>query len=155
MSRFTVTRHVPYTADQVYAIASDVSSYREFLPLMKQSVVFNREYVSDSVERFDAELVISYKKLSINETMRSKVETDSTERLVKASANDDGPVRRLDATWHIVEAPQGGANIVLDIDYTLKSKSLQFLLSGMFDLMMRKIMTAFEDRARRLYGPSA
>jgi coenzyme Q-binding protein COQ10 len=155
MTKFTVTRHVPYSADQVYAIASDVACYREFLPLMKQSTVFNRANVTDGVDQFDAELVITYKKLGISETMRSKVKTDSTTRRVVASCVDDGPVRHLDATWHIVTAPQGGANIELDIDYTLKSKSLQFLLSGMFDLMMRKIMTAFEERARKLYGPAA
>ncbi len=48
-----------------------------------------------------------------------------------------------------------GASINLNIDYTMKSRSLQFLMSGMFDLMMRKIMTSFEERAAKLYGPKA
>ena len=29
---------------------------------------------------------------------------------------------------------------------------LQLMLSGMFDFAVRKIMTAFEERARALYG---
>jgi ribosome-associated toxin RatA of RatAB toxin-antitoxin module len=41
------------------------------------------------------------------------------------------------------------------VDYTLKSRTLQFLLNGMFDLAMRKIMAAFEKRAAMLYGSKA
>jgi len=154
MTKFTVSRHVPFTADQVYAIACDVSQYKTFLPLMKQSDVFNEAPGPGGVKKFDAEMTISYRKLGIRETMRSHVTADSSKRLVTASSKDDGPIKHLEATWHIVPEP-GGSSIVLNIDYTLKSRSLQFLMSGMFDLMMRKIMTAFEDRARKLYGASA
>ena len=42
----------------------------------------------------------------------------------------------------------GGCEIEFTVDYALKSRSLQFLLSGMFDLVVRKIMNAFEARAR-------
>lgn len=155
MTKVSVTRYVPYTADQVYAVASDVASYREFLPLMKQSTVYNQEYVEDGVERFEAEMTVSYKKLGISETIHSHVLTDANRRTVNARADDKGPMKHLDATWRIEEAPHGGANIVLDIDYALKSRSLQFLLSGMFDMVMRRLLTAFEDRAKRLYGASA
>jgi coenzyme Q-binding protein COQ10 len=151
MTKFSVSRHVKFTADQVYAIASDVASYKTFLPLTKQSDVFNERTIADGMKSFDAELTISYKKLGIRETMRSHVTADAGKRLVTATAKDDGPIKHLEATWRIVPE-QGGASIVLDIDYTLKSRSLQFLMSGMFDLMMRKIMTAFEHRAEKLYG---
>ena len=154
MSKFSVTRHVPYSAEQVYAIASDVASYRHFLPLMKRSDVYNVQMVADGVESFDSELNIAYKKLGINETMRSRVTTDRNTRIVTASSGDDGPIKHLVARWQIM--PEGkGASIALDIDYTLKSRSLQFLMSGMFDLIMRKVMTAFEERAQKLYGSKA
>jgi len=34
MPKFSVSRSVPYTADQVFAIARDVARYTEFLPLV-------------------------------------------------------------------------------------------------------------------------
>jgi coenzyme Q-binding protein COQ10 len=154
MTSFSVTRHVPYTADQVFAIASDVASYRHFLPLMKRSEVFNAKDNPDGTREFDAELTISYKKLGISETMRSRVVVNDAEKLVVASSRKDGPIDHLDAKWRI-RPEVNGASINLDINYTMKSRSLQFLMSGMFDLMMRKIMSAFEERAARLYGAKA
>jgi coenzyme Q-binding protein COQ10 len=154
MTKFTVSRHVAYSADQVYAIASDVSSYRHFLPLMKKSDVFNAKDNPDGTREFEAELTISYKKLGISETMRSKVVANDAEKWVSATSRKDGPIDNLEAKWVIVPEA-GGSSINLNIDYTLKSRSLQFLMSGMFDLMMRKIMTAFEERAAKLYGPKA
>ena len=35
MPRFSVSRSVPYTAQQVFAIARDVARYKEFLPLVR------------------------------------------------------------------------------------------------------------------------
>ena len=43
-------------------------------------------------------------------------------------------------------------DINFTVDYQLKSRTLQFVLSGMFDLAVRKVMTAFEERARVLYA---
>lgn len=154
MTKFSVTRHVGYSAEQVYAIASDVSSYRHFLPLMKKSDVFNEKKSADGTAEFDAELNIAYKKLGINETMRSHVTTNPGEMWVTASSHKDGPIEHLEAKW-VIRPEAAGASINLNIDYTMKSRSLQFLMSGMFDLMMRKIMTAFEERAAKLYGPKA
>jgi coenzyme Q-binding protein COQ10 len=45
-------------------------------------------------------------------------------------------------------------DINFTVDYALKSKMLQVVLSGMFDMAVRKVMSAFEERARALYGPA-
>ena len=151
MPKFSVSRHVGHTADQVYAIAADVSSYRQFLPLLKRSDVFAGTVDEAGIRTFDAELNVAYKKLGIDETMRSHVTCNPSEKWVASTARNSGPIEHLEAKWVIT--PEGkGSSIRLDIDYKLKSRSLQFLLSGMLDLMMRKIMTAFEERATKLYG---
>ena len=154
MPKFTVTRRVPFSADQIYAIAVDVAAYKEFLPLMTGSTVRNRQKLPGGGESFDAALTIAYKKLNISETLTSRVETDLANRTVKAHA-ENGPVNNLDSEWKIVAAGDNECDIQLSVDYTMKSRSLQFLLSGMFDLMVRRIMTAFEQRARKLYGVPA
>ncbi len=154
MTKFTVTRRVPFSADQIYAIAADAAAYKEFLPLMTGSTVRNREPMPGGGETFEASLTIAYKKLNISETLTSRVETDPANRTVKAHS-EDGPVKNLDSEWKIVPAGDGQCEIQFNVDYTMKSRSLQFLLSGMFDLMVRRIMTAFEQRARKLYGVPA
>jgi len=154
MTKFTVTRRVPFSAGQIYAIAADVAAYKEFLPLVTGSAVRNRQTLPGGGESFDAALTIAYKKLDISETLTSHIVTDPATRIVKAHA-EEGPVKSLDSEWRIVAVGDNECDIQFDVDYTLRSRSLQFLLSGMFDLMVRRIMTAFEQRARKLYGVPA
>ncbi|MBI2719776.1 MAG: type II toxin-antitoxin system RatA family toxin [Rhizobiales bacterium] len=151
MSKFSVARHVPFTADQVFAIASDVANYREFLPLVRKSTVRGIEPLADGRTNFEAELVFTYKKLGISETLVSRVIVDPAARTVNSTASE-GPVKSLNVEWRIAPAPQGGCDIHFTVDYTLKSRALQFLLSGMFDMMVRRIMSSFEERARKLYS---
>jgi len=154
MTKFTVTRRVPFSADQIYAIAVDVAAYKEFVPLLTASTVRNRKPMPGGGESFDTDLSISYKKLNISETLSSRVEADPVNRIIRAHANE-GPVTSLDSEWKLVPAGEGECEIQYSVDYTLKSRSLQFLLSGMFDLMVRRILAAFEQRARKIYGTPA
>ena len=152
MTKFSVTRNVPFSVEQVFAIASDVGQYRTFLPLVKRSTVMNFATLPDGRLSFDSELEMSYRKLGINEILRCRVTVDHKTRTV-TSASNEGPVKSLLSEWKILPGANGSADIQFTVDYTLKSRSLQFLLSGMFDIMVRRVMTAFETRARKLYAP--
>ena len=151
MPKYSLTRKVPFTVDQVFAVACDVTHYKQFLPLVRRSLVRSQSTLPDGRETFEAELTVTYKKLGIEETLHSNVIVDRAKHLVEAHSTQ-GPVKSLDASWKIVDAGAGSAEIQLNLDYTLKSRTLQFILSGMFDLMVRKVMNAFEERARQLYG---
>lgn len=154
MPKFNVTRSVPYSAEQVFAIARDVKHYRDFLPLVKRSVVRNARDLGDGHEAFEGELTIAYKKLSIEEVMTSNVTVDPAKLTVTAESSQ-GPVKRLVSEWKIVPLGENLSEISFSVDYELRSRTLQFVLSGMFDMAVRRIMTAFEDRARELYGMPA
>jgi coenzyme Q-binding protein COQ10 len=153
MTKFSVSRRVPYTPDQVFGIASNVEDYRHFLPLVKASSVRNRVTRDDGVVEFDSTIQIAYHKLGISESLTSHVTVDPGSRVVRSTSNE-GPVTSLTAEWRIAEAP-GGAEIHFTVDYTLRSRSMQFLISGMFDMLVRRILNAFEERARKLYGAAA
>ncbi len=151
MPKYSMTRKVPYSVDQVFAIAADVEQYKRFLPLVKRSIVRSKEMMPDGRETMDAELSVTYKKLGIEEKLQSTVIVDKANRKISASSAQ-GPVKRLEAEWIITETEPGSSDITFNVDYELKSKTLQFVLSGMFDMMVRKVMGAFESRARELYG---
>jgi coenzyme Q-binding protein COQ10 len=153
MPQFSVTRSVPYSAQQVFAIARDVAQYREFLPLVKRSLVRNATTLEDGRETFEGELTVAYAKLRIEEVMTSDVTVDPQALTVTARSNK-GPVRHLVSEWKIVPTGETRCDINFSVDYQLKSRSLQFVFSGMFDLAVRKVMSAFEERARTLYGPA-
>ena len=153
MPKFSVTRSVPYTAEQVFAIARDVARYKEFLPLVKRSVVRGAMTDAQGCEHFEGELTVAYDKLRIQEVMVSRVTVDPNALTVTARS-DQGPVKHLVSEWKIVPTGDNRCDINFTVDYALKSKMLQMVLSGMFDMAVRKVMSAFEDRARVLYGPA-
>ncbi|MFT3986785.1 type II toxin-antitoxin system RatA family toxin [Aestuariivirga sp.] len=154
MSTFKVSRHVPYTVDQIFEVASNVGHYNQFIPLVKKSIITNAQDLPDGRRSFMADLHFAYKKLGISDVLRSHVTVDPATHSVKATSNE-GPVKSLVSEWRITPGANGGSDITFMVDYTLKSRSLQFLLSGMFDLAVRKIMNAFEERAKKLYGSPA
>ena len=153
MPQFSVSRTVPYTAEQVFAIARNVARYKEFLPLVKRSIVRGAKTDAQGLEHFEGELTVAYDKLRIEEVMTSRVTVDP-QALTVTARSDQGPVKHLVSEWKIVPTGDNRCDINFTVDYTLKSKMLQMVLSGMFDMAVRKIMSAFEERARALYGPA-
>ena len=153
MPNFSVSRSVPYTAEQVFAIARDVARYKEFLPLVKRSIVRHPKTDEQGNEHFEGELTVAYDKLRIEEVMTSRVTVDPRALTVTARS-DQGPVKHLVSEWKIVPTGDNRCDINFTVDYALKSKMLQMVLSGMFDMAVRKVMSAFEERARALYGPA-
>ncbi|MDP9137265.1 MAG: type II toxin-antitoxin system RatA family toxin [Pseudomonadota bacterium] len=148
MTLVTVARRMPFRPADLYAIIVNVEAYQEFLPLCGHSRVWNRSVDGAGVERFCAELSITYDRLAISERLRCDVVADPRALTVTA-ASRDGPVRRLDNRWALEAVPEG-TDVIFRLDYVMASRMLQFLLSGLFDYAMRKIMTAFEERARTL-----
>jgi coenzyme Q-binding protein COQ10 len=152
MTKFNVNRVVPYTAEQVYRIAADVPNYRKFLPLVRASTVSNRQAHAGGVETFDAAMTVTYKRLKIDQIFVSKVEADPVNKVVK-STSDQPPVEHLISVWTLKDLPGGKCQIDYSIDYRLRSRTMQFFTSGLFDMALRKVFAAFEARARELYGP--
>lgn len=151
MPKFNVTREMPYKAAALFAIAADVDSYKEFLPLVESSRTFERVQVTDGVERFKGELRVRYKKLHIDETFLSDVVADRN-ALKVSSRSQGGLFEHVIAEWRFSDRKTGGSTVEFQVDYKAKSRSLQFFMSGMFDYMVRKINNAFETRARDLHG---
>lgn len=154
MPKYNISRELPYSAKQLLEVALDVGSYKSFVPLVKESAVANRKNGPDGMETFDATLRVIYGKLRVDESFKSHVEVDRKNLSVTATSNE-GPITHLVSNWKIRDLPGGRSEVNYSVDYTLKSRTLQFLLGGMFDLAMRKIMTAFEKRAALLYGTKA
>ncbi|MGH6854605.1 MAG: type II toxin-antitoxin system RatA family toxin [Aestuariivirga sp.] len=151
MAKFQATRSVSYSVEQIFGIAGNVAEYPAFLPLVKRSIVTNAVTHANGKSSCMADLQFAYPKLGISDTLRSHVVVDPATFTVTATSNE-GPVKSLVSEWKIRGNAKGGSDIQFTVDYTLKSRSLQFLLSGMFEFIVRRIMTAFEERARKLYG---
>lgn len=148
MTAFTVTRRLAFRPADLYPIAADVGSYPEFVPLCTGARI--SEERTDPLGRllFVAAVDIAYDKLGLRETFVSDVIADPAAMRIDV-LSVGGPVRHLNGFWLFREA-QGGTDVTFHIDYQMASRFLQFAMSGMFDYAMRKVLNAFEERARML-----
>jgi coenzyme Q-binding protein COQ10 len=148
--KFSATHRVNFTPQQIFAVVADVGSYKEFLPLVERSTVRNRKPVVDGNENFGADLIVGYQKMGIQESFSSQVQTSLKDLTVKTVSTGNA-VKKLISSWQIAAAGDGKSDITFALDYEMKSPMLQMLMKGMFDLAARKIMSAFEARAEKLY----
>lgn len=152
MPSFTVTRRVGFSPQQIFNVISDVASYREFLPLVERSTIRGgRRSTPAGEEQFSADLVVAYHPLRIEEHFTSEVATNSQELTVKTVSNGQA-LKRLVSSWSIKPVSASESDIVFTLDYEIKGFFLRNLVGGLFDHAVRKIMNAFEERARLLYG---
>jgi coenzyme Q-binding protein COQ10 len=136
-------RHLPYRPDQVYDIVAAVDRYPEFLPWCRAARVTRRDG-----DVFEADVVATFKVF--RERFTSRV------RLIPKTGIDveyiDGPFRYLKNSWRFLTAPDGGCIVDFHVEFEFRSKVLQTLIGLLFDEAIRRMVAAFEARARQLYG---
>jgi coenzyme Q-binding protein COQ10 len=67
----------------------------------------------------------------------------------------EGPFKHLISHWRFRDVPEGGCEVSFDVDFEFKSKLLQGAAGLFFHEAMMRIVQAFEDRAKVLYGQGA
>jgi coenzyme Q-binding protein COQ10 len=150
LPKFSTTHRVAFTPEQIFAVVADVGSYKEFLPLVERSTVRNRKPEVDGNENFGADLLVGYKKMGIQEAFSSQVQANFKDFSVRTVSTGNA-IKKLISSWQITPVEGGQSEIAFVVDYEMKSPMLQMLMKGMFDLAARKIMSAFEARAAKLY----
>lgn len=135
-------RLLPYTPEQMYALVADIERYPEFLPWCIAARI--RERRTDFI---CADLVIGFGL--VRERFTSNVKLDPPGRVDVTYA--EGPFRYLNNHWSFERVP-GGCRVDFFVDFEFKSRMLQKLIEMLFGEAVRRMVAAFEGRARKLYG---
>jgi len=138
-------RVLPYTPQQLFDLVADVERYPEFLPWCVGARVRER-----SPGRVVADLIIGFKL--IRERFTSEVRLDPPGRIDVTYA--EGPFRYLNNHWGFTPVP-GGCRIDFFVDFEFKSRLLQKVIEVVFGEAVRRMVAAFDKRARDLYGAQA
>jgi ribosome-associated toxin RatA of RatAB toxin-antitoxin module len=64
----------------------------------------------------------------------------------------EGPFERLEGTWHFRSEKDGKSRIDLDLRFRFADHGLGVLFDSVFKNAMGRILDAFKERARSLYG---
>jgi coenzyme Q-binding protein COQ10 len=127
----------------LYDLVADVERYPEFLPwCMGCRITGRRENV------ITADLVIGFRL--IRERFTSRVTFNPYDRIDVEYTS--GPLRYLNNHWIFEPAP-GGTVIDFYVDFEFRSRLFQKVAGVVFNEAVRRMVAAFESRARKLYKP--
>ncbi|KAE9628511.1 type II toxin-antitoxin system RatA family toxin [Parasedimentitalea maritima] len=148
MPTHSETRHLPFSAQQMFDLVADVGEYPNFLPWCSAARIRNTSHLQEMVV-LEADLVISFKVF--RERFGSRVTLFSDERKIDTEYLD-GPFRYMKSSWAFTEAEDGGCEVEFFVDFEFKNAILQGIIGVVFNEAMQRIVRAFERRAAQLYG---
>jgi coenzyme Q-binding protein COQ10 len=146
--RHHVSKILPYTPDQLFALVGDVTAYPDFVPWIVSMRTWNARQLGDGVEAVDAEAGVGFSFLK--ERFSTRVRRDMANRRIDVGLLS-GPFKHLANRWEFYE-DQAGTRVEFDIDFQFKSRLLEALLAANFSHAVDRLMECFETRARALYG---
>lgn len=138
------TRIVPYPAELMYAVVSDVEKYPQYLPWVQALRILSRRE-----NGLTAEMAVGYGGL--RERYTSDVRLDPKIHRIDV-AQIKGPFKTLENHWQFT--PRGeGCEVTFSILFEFKSRLLHSLAGDKFEKVMLKMADAFEARAAALSDP--
>lgn len=129
----------------MFDLVADVGRYGEFLPW----VVATRIRSDDGTEMV-ADMLVGFSAL------REKF----TSRVIKHRPTEitvhyvDGPMRDLDNRWLFRPVDDHACEIEFSVEFSFRNALFEKLAGQYLDKAFRKMVTAFEQRAEQLYGPT-
>ena len=137
-------RILPYRPDQLFDLVADIERYPEFLPWCVAARVRTR-----TDQEVVADLVIGFKM--IRERFTSRVKLDRPNLRIDV-AYTEGPFRYLNNHWVFEALPDGATRLDFFVDFEFRSVMLQKIIGVLFNEAVRRMVAAFEARAKALYG---
>lgn len=135
-----------YSAEEMFALVTDVARYCEFLPWCDRASVIALE-----PDGMKAEIGIAFGGIHQTFTTRN---THVPGREVRMKLVD-GPFSNLDGCWKfqpLGQAGQRACKVTLELQYSFKSAALAAVVGPVFDKIAGNLVDAFVKRAEQVYG---
>jgi coenzyme Q-binding protein COQ10 len=147
-TRHAERRFVGYTPMQMFDLVADIERYPEFLPWCHAARVKRREGTN-----VVAELAIGLGPFHERFVSRVVLAPDSTGGPRIETTGIEGPFKLLTSRW-IFLPHDGGTLIDFELEFDFRSRLLQHAVRVLFAEAVRRMVSAFESRAAKLYGAS-
>ena len=145
MPKHSETRRMPYSAEQMFDLVADVRRYAEFLPWVT-AMRLRKDGATETL----ADMIVGFKGL--RETFTSRITKDRPRSLRVDYI--EGPLKYLHNDWRF--RPDGdGCFVDFSVDFAFRNRMFEMLAGQVFGVALRRMIGAFEDRARALYGADA
>jgi len=136
-----------YSAEEMFALVTDVAHYPAFLPWCDHASV-----LADDGSGMTAKVGISFAGIKQAFTTRNRHIADREVAMELV----DGPFSQLDGLWTFT--PLGEGQRACKVDFTLRysfaNRALAALVGPVFDKIAGSMVEAFVKRATQVYGES-
>ena len=146
MPKASVKRLIECDKNQLIDLVLDIEKYPTFVPYCIDAKVYETKNMDDFIN-IVADLTIG--KGLFKETYKSDVKFNKKNSSIYVT-NIDGPLKHLDNKW-IFKDHKEGTEIYFDVDFEIKNKFLNVLMTTSFQYGLDKIADAFQERANQLF----
>ena len=146
MPRASVKRLIECNKNQLIDLVLDIENYPNFVPYCIDAKIYEKKETDDFINII-ADLTIG--KGLLKDTYKSDVKFDKKNNSIYVT-NIDGPLKHLNNKWIFVENEEG-TEIYFDVDFEIKNKFLNIVMTTSFQYGLNKIADAFQDRANKLF----
>lgn len=143
-----VSKLLPYQPKQLYELVADVERYPQFLPWCLAVEVTAR-----NPKGFSARVTVGNRvmaeEFTSHDVLKPPTAADPNWRIEVRS--DEPPFKRLENRWVFAPHPEGSeVDFMIEMDF--QSSLRGRLFKAIFTKAVDKMINAFEERARHLYG---
>ena len=147
MPKASVKRLINKKKDKLIEFVLNIESYPDFIPFCENSKVYERNEDSEII-KIIADLTIG--KGPFKDTFKSDVRFYKKKDHLHVK-NIDGPLSYMENNWRFVENGNS-TEVYFDIDFEIKNKFLNILMTKSFQFGLDKIADAFQKRAEDLFN---
>lgn len=134
---------LPYSPEQMFDLVADIDRYPEFLPWCLDANIWERE--GNTVM---ADLVIGYGPVREKFTSRGTLERPGHIHVEYLK----GPMKHLSNHWRFLPSNPDACVVDFFVDFEFKNPILRQLMGVFFNEAVKRMVSAFELRARQLYA---
>ena len=150
MPKASVTRLIDNRKDKLIEFVLDIEKYPEFIPFCENSKIYERDDVGNTINII-ADLTIG--KGPFKDTFKSDVKYNKKNDHIHV-VNIEGPLNYMENNWKFFEKGNltNGykTEVFFDIDFEVKNKFLNILMTKSFQYGLEKVADAFQKRAESL-----
>ena len=150
MPKASVNRLINNRKDKLIEFVLDIEKYPEFIPFCENSKIYERNDVDNTINII-ADLTIG--KGPFKDTFKSDVKYNKKNDHIHV-VNIEGPLNYMENNWKFFEKGNltNGykTEVFFDIDFEVKNKFLNILMTKSFQYGLEKIADAFQKRAESL-----
>ena len=145
MPKASVSRLINNRKDKLIEFVLDIEKYPEFIPFCIDSKVYEKTEDSEGIYII-ADLTIGKKPFV--DTYKSDVKFIKKQDLIHVT-NVDGPLNYLENNWKFIKK-DNFTEVVFDVDFEIKNKFLNIIMTKSFEFGLNKIADAFQRRAEKI-----